>query len=291
MVRTPTLLLLALAVVMLSPPCLAFDHTHKVWTRELKKYVDGKDVHYADWKAHPAGLKSYLGQLASVRESDYKKFSEDEKKALWINAYNAITIKLVVDHYPINGNKPYYPPRSLRQVPDVWEAFKFKVAGKDVSLDDMEHNIIRTFNDPRMHFAVVCGAKSCPQLKPEAYVATTLNADLDAAAKRYMSDPANVQYDAKKKEIRISKVFSWFGMDFFPVSGLPKGQIPPPTPDAIVAAYALSVADKAVKEGFGSSDPRISYLMFDWTLNDADAGSAAEKDKQKTSARPTGTRK
>src|SRR5215470_10996757 len=120
------------------PAEAAFPHDHTVLTAELKKYVEGPLVHYRRWKEHPEGLNRYIALLSKMRVDEYAGLSEDEKKCLWINAYNALTIKIVLERYPIHGIKPYYPPDSLRQIPDVWEAYHFRVAGKEVNLYNIE---------------------------------------------------------------------------------------------------------------------------------------------------------
>ena len=162
-------LLLVSLLCLALPAHAAFDQSHAQLTTELKKYVDTSGVHYRRWREHPEGLNNYLKQLAEIDPEDYKHFSENEKKALWVNAYNAIIIKIVLDHYPVHGSKTYYPPNSARQIPHLWEDYRYKVAGREVNLYDIEHNIIRKdFKDPRMHFVVVCdGAKRVftPSLK------------------------------------------------------------------------------------------------------------------------------
>src|SRR4030095_11541628 len=193
-------------------PVLAkFDHSHQLFSKGLRQYVADSQVHYVQWKKDPSALHSYLKQLAALSPAEYAHFTENQKKALWINAYNAITIKVVLDHYPIKGSKPYYPANSLRQIPDVWEQFHYKVAGKDVDLYTIEHEMIRKqFQDPRMHFAVVCASNGCPPILNRAYVAETIENELDEAARRYFSLSKNVQYDPDKKEVRVSQLFRWF---------------------------------------------------------------------------------
>lgn len=276
--------ILAVAVLCSGLPAAAkFDQSHQLWTDELGRYVDGSLVHYEQWKKDQHGIGAYLKQLARISSGEYERFTADEKKALWINAYNAITIKVVLDHYPIKGTKPYYPTNSLRQIPDVWEEFRYKVAGHEVDLYTIEHEMIRKqFQDPRMHFAVVCASNGCPPLLNRAYVAATMAKDLDEAARRYFSISKNVQYDPEKKEVRVSQLFRWFPLDFAAAAGFAKMPFPPPTDDSIVLTYVLSMAPPDVKEKFSEKDTRVTYLLFDWSLNDADA--VPEKNAPDTSS-------
>ncbi|HEY9869721.1 MAG TPA: DUF547 domain-containing protein [Candidatus Obscuribacterales bacterium] len=263
---------LCLAVWCALPAMARFDHAHEQLTKELQKYVDTPLVHYARWKNDQAGLDRYLKQLAAISPREYERFTQDQKKALWINAYNAITIKIVLTHYPIRGDKPYYPPNSLRQIPNVWEDFKFTVAGKEVNLYMIEHDMIRKqLQDARMHFAVVCASRGCPPLLNRAYVPETLDKDLDEAARRYFAAERNVQYDPERKEVRVSQLFRWFPLDFANLAGFSKMPFPPPSDDAIVLSYVLSMAPAELRSKFPEKETRVLYMPFDWSLNDADA--------------------
>lgn len=259
-------------------PCLAFDHSHKEFSRDLRAFVQGGRVRYRKWKENDDGLSRYMAALAGVSAAEFDRFSESQKKAFWINAYNAITIRLVLDHYPINGKDPAYPANSLRQIPNVWEDYSFKVAGRDVTLEALEHNVLRQFNDPRLHFAVVCAAMGAPLLKDSAYVAETLEADLEAAARLFFANPANVDYDPARGEIRVSRLFFWFPLDFASAAGINMSSFPPPKDEDIVLAYVLSRADESVRRSFQGKQARVSFKKFDWALNDAAAFAEPAKD-------------
>lgn len=262
------LLFLCLAM----PAEAAFDQSHSLLSAELKKYSDNKGIHYRLWKEHPEGLDKYLGGLAAVGAGQYERFTSAEKKAFWINTYNSIIIKIVLDHYPIHGDKAYYPPNSARQIPNLWEAFKYNVAGRVLNLYDIEHKIIRKeFKDPRMHFAVVCAAKGCPTLGSSAYTADRLEEELDLAARKYMSDSNHVQYDPEHNVVKLSKLFQWFPLDFITSSRPAAKSESPPTDDEVVLDYALSFAPQAISCKFGDKRKvEVVYLPYDWSLNDAD---------------------
>lgn len=256
------------------PASAAVDLNHTLFTADLKEYVEHDLVHYKKWKQHTERLEQYLKSLSEITQDEYEKLSREEKKALWINAYNAFTVKVVLDHYPINGSEPYYPKNSFRQIPDAWDEFYFVVAGRRVNLNEIEHNISRRLNDPRIHFAVVCAAKGCAKINKEAYVATNLDAVLDAQTQKFILDPQNVSFDHKEKIVHVSKLFSWFPLDFLNAVGFKTVPFPPPKDDEVVLRYIVSRSPKDVQERFKTDDDyrayKVLYKDYDWSLNDAD---------------------
>ena len=256
------------------PASAAVDLNHTLFTADLEEYVDRDLVHYKKWKQHTERLEQYLKSLSEITQDEYEKLSREEKKALWINAYNAFTVKVVLDHYPINGTEPYYPKNSFRQIPDAWDEFYFVVAGRRVNLNEIEHNISRRLNDPRIHFAVVCAAKGCAKINKEAYVATNLDAVLDAQTQKFILDQQNVSFDHKEKVVHVSKLFSWFPLDFLNAVGFKTVPFPPPKDDEVVLRYIVSRSPKDVQERFKTDDDyrayKVLYKDYDWSLNDAD---------------------
>lgn len=246
----------------------AFDQEHTLFSQELKKYVTPNGVYYKVWKNHRKALDTYLEQLAQLDGKEYDKFTVDQKKALWINAYNALMIKVILDHYPISGKDPEYPSNSIQQIEGVFEDFPYKIAGKDVTFYSIVHHIIRKdFNDPRIHFAVVCGSKDCATLKNSAYTASTLDKDLNQVTLNYMSQPSHVFYDAKTKTIKVSQSFGWSPLDFAKAAGFDKG--PPPDDEEIIRKYISLYASPAIKAVLLNKKVKLDYLPYDWSLNEA----------------------
>lgn len=257
-----------------SPAGAAVDLAHSLLTEDLKLYVENDLVHYKRWKAHPERLEKYLKSLAAISQDDFEKLSKQDKEALWINAYNAFTVKVVLDHYPISGNEPYYPKNSFRQIPDAWEDYYFVVAGRRVSLYSIEHDIGRRLGDPRMHFAVVCAAKGCAKINKEAYVGKTIDSALDAQTQKFILNPQNVSFDHKEKVAKVSKLFSWFPLDFLKAVGFKTMPFPPPKDDEVVLRYIVSHSPKDVQEKFKTDADfrayKVVYKEYDWSLNDAE---------------------
>ncbi len=267
-----------IAFMLLFVSCLpcsaAVDLDHTLFSEDLKQYVDNDMVHYKKWKQNSERLEQYLKSLSEITQDEYEKFSRQDKEALWINAYNAFTVKIVLDHYPINGSEPYYPKNSFRQIPDAWEEFYFVVAGRRVSLNDIEHNISRRLHDPRIHFAVVCAAKGCAKMNKEAYIGKTIDAALDAQTEKFILNPQNVDFDHKQKIVKVSKLFSWFPLDFLNAVGFKTVPFPPPKDDEVVLRYIVGRSPKEVQEHFKTDDDfrayKVVYKEYDWSLNDAD---------------------
>jgi hypothetical protein len=190
-----------------------------------------------------------------------------ERFAFWINAYNAFTIAAVVDHYPIHGKWfSFAPSNSIRQIDGVWTKLKWQAAGRAVTLDEIEHGILRpTLKDPRVHFAINCASKSCPPIRAEPYVADRLDAQLDDAARRYLASPFGLQ--TRDARLRVSSIFKWYGDDFIARFATTIDQKRTDRDRAIlgvIASYGSPAAVTLARSGRA----RIEFLSYDWSLND-----------------------
>lgn len=265
--------LLSCAVVFLffyPQVAFAFDHSHKTFAAELKKYVRNDGVLYSQWKLDQTGLQSYLDSLSELSAEEYEKFSGDEKKAFWINAYNSLAVKLILDHYPLRGQNPNYPPESIRQIPNTWDAISWKIAGKNETLYTIAHDILRRERDCRTHFAIVPAARGAGALQKDAYDAKTINKQLEKITKEYMKRPESLHCDLVKFTITVSRIFKWFPLDFL-VPG-PDGRIPmpPPKDDDVVRNYVQEFFPASIKTKLKGKTMQIIYGPYDWTLNDAE---------------------
>ena len=238
-------------LVTLSSKSYSFDHSHEQWTKLLETYVDQAGlVDYESWKLSPNQLDDYLDQLSKVPYPSYQKWSKFEKRAFLINAYNAFTIKLILDNYPV---------KSIRKIggffQSPWEIKFFSILdGQIKSLDPIEHEWLRVkpeLFDPRVHAAVNCASISCPKLARTAYTASNLNQQLDKAMKTWMSDPSRNKFS--KGSAKLSKIYDWFEKDF--------GKS-----DKQALQFALNFLPEQIKALLGP-DPDIDYLDYDWNLN------------------------
>lgn len=253
----------------------AFDHSHLIYDSLLKKYVLNARVDYKGFVASEKELDKYLKQVGSVSESDYANWSYEQKLAFWINAYNAFTIKAIIDNYPIEkhlGLKSlFYPKNSIRQIDGVWDKLKFQAVGKMVTLNQIEHEILRKqFKEPRIHVAIVCASISCPNLRNEAYTGDKINAQLETQAIEFVNNPTKgVQINIVDKSVNLSKIFGWFGEDFIERYGTSEFFKNRKAKERAVLNFARKYLKSEKERKFLENNQfSISYLHYDWSLNE-----------------------
>jgi hypothetical protein len=196
-------------------------------------------------------LAAYLDALSATCAADYERWSREERLAFWINVYNAFTVELILDHYPVASIRKigWLPGAAFRRRFIPMPGLK----GGDVSLDDVEHGTLRRdFREPRIHFALVCAARSCPALRNEAYRAADLDRQLDDQGRAFLADARRNRFDAATNTLRLSRIFDWFRADFEAAAGS-------------VRAYAARYLDDPDATG---PDVEIEFLDYDWSLND-----------------------
>ena len=248
-----------------------FDHSQSAFDVLLMSRVEDGKADNKDIKNEPEKLDKYLSELAGVNETDYSSWSRDEKVAFWINAYNAFTIKAIVDNYPIKGGRiSLYPRNSIRQIKGVWNELKFEAAGREVTLNHIEHKILRAeFKEPRIHFAIVCASVGCPKLDGKAFKAAALDEQLDDSAKRFINDPEKVRVIAEKNQVELSKIFKWFGTDFIEKYGTREHFKNRSKRDrAVLNVVSMNLKNKDLKKVLAHKRLKISYLNYDWSLNE-----------------------
>lgn len=220
--------------------------SHVVFSKLLQKHVDSTGlVNYKGFLTDKTLLENYLMTLDSFPPT--KNWPEDEQKAYWINVYNAATIELILENYPLKSIRDLHPTPYIPFVNTVWHIQNITIGGKKGSLDQIEHEILRPrFNDPRVHFAINCASFSCPRLRNEAYTAEKLENQLIEQTTSFINNPDKNTLSEKKVE--ISPIFSWFSDDF-----KEKGSI-----IQYINTYSdVKIDDKA----------EISYKEYDWRLN------------------------
>lgn len=241
------------------------------WADSLSKYVDPRgNVDYKGWKRDQGQLNSFLKSLELLGQSKYSSMGRDEQLALWINAYNAYTVKVVLDHYPIKrSGLNLYPSNSIRQIDGAWDKYKLSVAGRRVSLSEIENKILREeFREPLIHFAINCASKSCPKLLNKPYLASSIRYQLETSTRSFMADEQKNKFDQTKKRISISSIFQWYRDDFkksMPSkTALPNRSI---TDTAIIKFIEKYGPDKH-RDWLSSNDFKLEYLPYDWSLNE-----------------------
>lgn len=246
---------LGLTLLIYSFHGYGFDHSYKAWGLLLQKNVSTKGlanlVDYKSIKENPKDLNIFLADLKSVDRETFKKWPEEERLSFLINAYNALTIKLIVDHYPIKSIKEI---GSFFQKP--WGMKFFYLLGESKCLDDIEHKLIRKeFSDPRAHFALVCASIGCPNLRGEPYLPSALSSQLESATKAFFSDPDKNRFDKDKKTIFLSSIFKWYTKDFEASA-------------ETLQKYVIPYFMKSPGDLKSLQDAQIRFLDYDWALND-----------------------
>ncbi|PKO86691.1 MAG: DUF547 domain-containing protein [Betaproteobacteria bacterium HGW-Betaproteobacteria-12] len=266
-------LLLAAVLALNSLLAIAFDHEHRDWQtlllRHVKVAADGYSsrVDYRGMAADQAQLRRYLASLSAVPETDYRQWSKDQRLAFLINGYNAWTIELLLGHYP--------KVQSIKDIGSVfqspWKKKFIPLFGQERSLDDIEHGLIRApgaFAEPRIHAAVVCASIGCPMLRPEAFTAGKLTAQLEDGMRRFMADARRNRFNGATGKLQVSKIFDWYGEDFA------QGHQGFDSLQTTFARYAAQLASApAEQERIRRGDYRIEFLDYDWRLNDTAAPS------------------
>ena len=223
----------AAAVKKAMPKSTTVDHSP--WDQLLRKHVTsaGK-VNYKAIKADPSALNGYLKTLSDNPINE--EWSRNQKMAYWINAYNAYTVKLIVDNYPLKSILDLHSGKP-------WDHSWIKLGSKTYTLNDIEHKILRPqFKDARIHFAVNCAATSCPPILNKAWTASNLNETLDLQAKKFINDAS---YNSIGGEVAVSKIFDWYKEDFGELS-----------------TYLNKYAKAPIAAGTS-----ISFKEYDWALN------------------------
>ncbi len=242
-----TRMLLSLVLAGAQAADAGFDQTHASWGKLLEMHVAKGGVDYPGMKQDAKDLAAYLASLESVSKERFEGWGEPDRIAFLVNAYNAYTVKLVVDHYPVKSIKDlggYFSSVFKKEFIPLK-----KIYGRVVSLNEIEHETLRKkYKEPRIHFALVCASKSCPALRSEAYRGKDLDAQLDDQARRFLGDSTKNRFDPETKTLHLSKIFDWFGEDFEKNGG---------SVQAFVGKYLKF-----------PPEPDIEYLDYDWSLNE-----------------------
>lgn len=210
---------------------------HSKWDTLLQKHVASNGtVNYKGFQKDVAVLQSYLDELA--KNVPTKSWTKNAVLAYWINTYNAFTVKLILDNYPV---------KSIKDINNPWGQEFFTLGTKKYSLEEIEHKILRKMNEPRIHFAINCASFSCPNLSNEAYTSAKMNQQLTAAAKDFLAD--KTKNNITKDKLIISKIFDWFSGDF-----KKEGSII----DFLNQYSTVKINPKA----------KISYKEYNWNLNE-----------------------
>ncbi|MFP4845076.1 DUF547 domain-containing protein [Winogradskyella sp. PE311] len=213
---------------------------HQLWDELLQKHVsENGDVNYDSFKEEHIELLGYIKllKISYEKRNLVTKRPQNELLAYWINAYNALTIDLIIRNYPL---------KSIKDIKDPWDQRLWKFGDKWLNLNDIEHKILRKMDEPRIHFAIVCASESCPKLQNEAFNAENLEEQLTNATKEFLSDTS--KNEISQNNVKLSKIFKWFKKDFEQNGSLI---------DFINQYSEITISDKAKK----------NFKDYSWELN------------------------
>ena len=229
-------------LLLLTPMSAVAQIDQVLWDSLLASAVSKGQVDYAQWRNNQH-LDTLIEQVATT---DTSSMDREQKLAFYINAYNILAARGILDGRSPDGILGRYL---------YFKRDTYTVAGRRISLHQLEHEWIRPLKEPRIHFAIVCASQSCPILQSEAYTADQLEEQLTGAARGFINDPARNRFDPAIREAELSSIFKWFEEDFEEASGS-------------VQKYLASLVDDAeVSALLARGDFRIRYLPYDWSLN------------------------
>lgn len=240
----------------------------------LKNYVDEKGlVDYEALKANRGTLDKFIASLGPISPGVFKTWSESARLAFWINAYNAITLRHIIDHYPIEKGGLLagmrYPKNSIRQIRGVWDKLTTNIAGLERTLEAIEHDILRKeFPEPRIHLAIVCASIGCPPLRDEAYTGAKLEGQLADQATNFLASPRQFRIDRQRNVVNLSSIFDWFGEDFIERHGTKEAFSGHGKTERAVLNFITHYVSENDARYLTESKYAIDYLDYDWSLNE-----------------------
>jgi hypothetical protein len=234
----------------IAPLAAATPFDYSKFDQLLKAYVDDRGLVDYNAMAKDTRFQDFIEALKSANTAE---MTPNGQLAFWINAYNAVTIDKVIK---------WKPKKSVREtlIPGVWTSTKFftsrehLVAGRQLSQDDIEHEILRKqLKDPRIHFAIVCASSGCPKLARFAFTEEDVQRQLETETRKYINSGRGVRIDHAENTLYLSKIFDWFASDFKNKSG------------SVLAFIKLYLDEGAT--AFLDRKPKISYIHYNWALN------------------------
>lgn len=245
-----------------------------VRAQSTKGYDDVLDLYVRDGEVYYRALKADRGKLDafinSIGDTNVSGMSREERAAFWINAYNALVLRTVIDHYPIAGRSNAYPPKSVRQVPGAFERLSHRVAGRTITLDQIEQTVLTELNDPRVFLALGRAAEGGGRLRSEVYTAAKLETQLTEAADECVTRQICLTVDRANDKVVISPIFSWREREFSAAYAekAPKAFATRSPVERAVLAFAERKLLTTEREFLEKNTFKMEFGPFDWKLND-----------------------
>ena len=246
---------------------------HRPFDQVLDVNVRDGLVYYRALRGERGRLDRYIASL-NVTPAAYNAWSADEQMAFWINGYNAIVLQTVITHYPIRGKAAGYPPGSIRQIPGAFETARHRLAGRTLSLDDIEKTVLPAFKEPRLYLALGRGAVGSGRLRSEAYTGARLKAQLAAVQSEFVNDQAMLKIDRLTGRMSVTPIISWREAEF--VSAYDTGAQGPFAQRSPIERAVLNFVTphllRLEREFVEKNAFELRFHEFDWRLNDLSGG-------------------
>ena len=263
-----TVLALALASAQ-QPTPVVVDPIHRPFDEILDVSVRDGLVYYRALKGERGRFDRYLEALADTSADTVKSWTPDRQLAFWINAYNAFVLRTVIDHYPIRGKAPEYPPNSIRQISGAFERRTHRAGGRTLTLDALERDVIAPFGDPRALLALSRGANGGGRLKSEAYTSERLDAQLTTMTEELVTRRELVVVDISNEVLSVNPIFSWRADTFTKLADRAPDVFKSRSP---LERAVLFMIDPLLvpneSEFLRKNTFRMAFHSFDWSLND-----------------------
>ena len=251
----------------------AQDDMHAPLDRILDTYVRDGYVYYRALEAERSALDRYVASL-DVPRARIESWGREDQASFWVNAYNALVLRTVINAYPINGRSPDYPSNSIRQVPGAFDGVKHRVGGGVLTLDDLDRSVVAGFGDARLVLALGRGALGSPRLRSEAYRGSRLEQQLAQVVKECATRFNCIRVDADSRLLEVTPIVSWREAAFI-ASFAGEGERRWPNRSPIERALAAMVHPHlfaSEREFLEANTFRMQYGDFDWRLNDLTGG-------------------
>ncbi len=252
--------------LFLTPPASALEKPfdHSAWDQFLKAYVNDKgQLNFQMAKKDPRLLTEYLQQLGAIPLEQFDaSWPREERLAVWLNAYHAGVVRVILDHYPV---------RSIHDIPGVWDLPLVRIGKQSFSLNGIRSiQLIEIFRDEKIHVALACGARSCPRFRREAYTGPRAEGQLFLATREFVNAPEYNQITPGEKTIFLSHLFKWYEQDFTLDFGSPENDSKLSPQQMAVLSFIVHYLEDAKKiEYLEARRYKVKYLPFEWALNES----------------------
>ncbi len=248
---------------------------HRPFDQIVDLHVRDGLVYYRALKSERARLDRYVSTL-NVTADVYAGWTREQQMAFWLNAYNAFVLETVIDHYPLKGRSPEYPASSIRQIPGAFDKLKHRAAGRSLTLDEIEKEVLPAFKEPRLFLALGRGAVGSGRLRSEAFSGALIARQLDAVAADFMTQNQMMKIDREAGTISVTPILSWREPDF--VAAYDPGATGPSAQrSAVERAIIAFITPRLLpleRDFVQKNEFRVTFHPFNWRLNDLTGGRA-----------------